>query len=130
MALVNERVTRAKSSRYGPGHFLALSAVLLVFNLAGALYTAADVPMPGGTAAICYILLTAVVYSWFKRFAADHDISTPFDIGWFLYVAWWAIVPYYLFRVRGVKAIWTILTILCTYLATYGISVLAFYAVV
>jgi len=119
-------VDRQFSSRY----FGALLAVLLLSNLANALYSAADLPVPGGVSIVFYFLLTTIIYFWFKRFAEANSISLPFDMGWFLYLAWWAIVPFYLFKVRGRKAVRTILIVVAAYLVTYGISLLVFFAIV
>lgn len=114
------------SSRY----FGALVAVLLLSNLTNALYSAADQPVPGGISIVCYFLVATIVYFWFKRFAEANSISLPFDMGWFLYLAWWAIVPFYLFKVRGAKGVRTILVVVAAYLVTYGISLLVFFAIV
>ncbi len=117
---------RQISSRY----FAGRRAVFLLSNLANALYSAADLPVPGGINLICYFLVATIVYFWFKRFAEAHSLSLPFDIGWFLYLAWWAIVPVYLFKVQGRKAVRTILVVVAAYFVTYGVSLLVFFAIV
>ena len=117
---------RQISSRY----FAGLLVVFLLSNLANALYSAADLPVPGGVNLICYFLVATIVYFWFKRFAEAHSLSLPFDMGWFIYLAWWAIVPLYLFKVRGRKAVRTILVVVAAYLITYGVSLIVFFAIV
>lgn len=125
-ASASESMERRASQLY----FGALVVVLLLSNLASALYAAEGLPDPRGVSLVCYILVTTIVYFWFKRFAAAHHISLPFDFGWFLYLAWWVIVPYYLFKVRGWKAFRTILPFVAAYLVTYGISLLVYFAIV
>ena len=123
-------VARPLDRRVSSRHFAGLLAVFLLLNLANALYSAADLPVPGGVNLVCYFLVATIVYFWFKRFAEAHSLSLPFDMGWFLYVAWWAIVPFYLIKVQGRKAVRTILVVVAAYLVTYGVSLLVFFAIV
>jgi hypothetical protein len=110
-------------------YFGGVVAVFLVSNLANALYSAAPLPVPVGVNVLCYFLAATIVYSWFKRFAEVHGISLPFDMGWFLYLAWWAIVPLYLFKVQGRKAVRTILAVVAAYFITYGVSLVVLLAI-
>jgi hypothetical protein len=107
-----------------------MAAVLLVTNLANALYATGGVAMPAGFRVVCYLLLTAVVYFWFMKFAEENRVSVPFDMGFFLYLAWWAIVPLYLLKVRGARGLWAILAFVAADLVSYGLSLIVLYAVV
>jgi hypothetical protein len=128
--VTDSSAARSMDGQFSSRYFGALVAVLLLSNLANALYSAADLAVPAGITFVCYFLIATIIYFWFKRFAQANSISLPFDMGWFLYVAWWAIVPFYLFKVRGVKGVRTILVVLAAYLVTYGISLLLFFAIV
>ena len=41
------------------------------------------------------------VWAWLYAYARRHRLSLLIDSGWFVFMAWWIIVPYYLFRARG-----------------------------
>jgi hypothetical protein len=41
---------------------------------------------------------------WFKADSERHRIRWPMDMGMFLHSAWFLLVPYHLFRTRGLRA--------------------------
>jgi hypothetical protein len=47
-------------------------------------------------------------------------------MGLFLYLAWPFVIPYYLFKTRGVKALITILSFAGIFMATYMIGALVY----
>ena len=58
------------------------------------------------------------------------QVNVVYDLGFFLYFAWPFIVPYYLFKTRGIRAILTILVFVGIYLATYLVGLLVFFIIV
>ena len=46
----------------------------------------------------------SAVWAWLYAYTSRHRIVLPVDTGWFVFLAWWMLVPYYLFRARGWRA--------------------------
>ena len=110
--------------------FVLIVAVLLVANTAGASYAAVGLDTPRGTSFGFYLLFSHIIYVWFRRLAGRHRLNAPFDLGFLLYLAWWLKVPFYLFKVRGPRALWPILGFLAAYLSTYWLSLALYMAMV
>ena len=107
-------------------HFLALTVAVFVVQLAEVLYFVAGRSLPNEMRLLGSVLVTLVVYSWFMRFAREHRVALPVDLGMFLYMAWWVVVPVFVFQVSRKKAGWTVLAILTVYAVSYGIAFLVF----
>src|SRR5216117_2437189 len=64
---------------------------------------------PPGLAAVAAILATYLLPSsialWVLADAQQHRRQLPYDFGSFVFFAWWALVPIYLFSTRGWRGI-------------------------
>ena len=64
---------------------------------------------PPGLAAVAAILATYLLPSsialWVLADAQQHGRQLPYDFGSFVFFAWWALVPIYLFSTRGWRGI-------------------------
>lgn len=66
---------------------------------------------------------------WFIKDSQKHSITWAgdyLDMGMWLYAAWMFIVPYYLFKTRGWKAIYTIGLLLGAYFGAYVMGVILY----
>lgn len=70
---------------------------------------------------VCFFLL---IGWWLKEDNKTYRIKWVYDIGFFLYLAWMFIIPYYLFKTRGIKGFITILSFVGLLLGTYLIGVI------
>src|ERR1035441_2454960 len=57
--------------------------------------------IPAFTAILASILLPGSVALWVLADAQKERRSLPYDFGSFVFFAWWALVPIYLFSTRG-----------------------------
>lgn len=115
--------------RNGAAYFGALAVVMVVTHVASGLYAAGGVEVPKDIGLLSYFLLSVVLYSWFMGFAAEHRLSIPFEMGLFLYVAWWAIVAFYLVRERRARGLWPVVAFIALYIASYALSLLIYFVV-
>ena len=129
--MVTESVTASsRSSSSDLGYVVALAAVFLVLHVSRVLYAAIDAAPHPGIRPACYVLLLTIVCFWLQKSAARNSMELPFDIGFFLFFAWWVVAPLYLFKIRGVRGMWALLVFAGTYLAAYVFSLILFYAIV
>jgi len=64
--------------------------------------------------------------SWWLRADSRHrGISWPLDMGMFLYVGWIFLIPYYLFRTRGMPALFDILSLIGAMIAGWLAAAIA-----
>lgn len=64
---------------------------------------------------------------WFINDSREHEIKwldRYVDMGFYLYMAWIFILPYYLFKTRGRKAFFTLLMFLAIYIGAYFTGVI------
>jgi hypothetical protein len=99
---------------------------VLVTQFIFGLYGARGVDPPGS-----YRLLYALAFLWLfgwwlQQDSRQHRFKWVYDLGLFLYIAWPVIIPYYLFKTRGVKAFLTILTFLAVYVGTYIMGMMVY----
>ena len=66
--------------------------------------------IPGSSTLLQYVLLFCLIGYWLDVDSREKRTFRVWDMGFFLYVAWPLILPYYLVKTRGVKR--TLLTFL------------------
>ena len=74
-------------------------------------------PVPLATLIVSYLAPTAVAL-WVLRDAQRRDRSLPFDFGTFVFFAWQVLLPWYLFRTRG----WRALVVIAGFGLIYGLA--------
>ena len=50
-----------------------------------------------------YVVLVCLIGYWFDRDSLKHHVDWAFDMGLFLYLAWFVVIPVYLYKARGLK---------------------------
>ena len=74
-------------------------------------------PVPLSTVIVSYLVPTAVAL-WVLRDAQRRDRSLPYDFGSFVFFTWQILVPLYLFRTRG----WRALLVIGGFGLVYGLA--------
>jgi hypothetical protein len=108
---------------------MALLYIYLVITqiIAGVYLTREAEPPPIYTFLYPFGLLWIVGW-WLQKDSRRHGVAWVYDMGFFLFMAWPFIMPYYLFKTRGVKkALLTILIFGVVYLGAVIIGA-GFYA--
>ena len=82
-----------------PGRLVA-AAVLLSSILAG-IYRGLEAEYPRGLEILGSLLVASSVVIWFRAYSRAFGISQPMDMGWFLLLAWPAVVPYFIISREG-----------------------------
>ena len=83
---------------------------LLVSAVVGGIYRGIGLPMPIGVDGLGWVFFQLSLWSWFWSYCRRHRMAWPLDMGAFLAVGWFVIVPYYLFRAEGRRA-WGLIAI-------------------
>lgn len=90
-----------------PGRISSTVLVILTFivlsQIAFGIYAAKDIEPSGSFTFLYYIILICLIGYWLQKDSRKYHISWVFDMGFFLYLAWPLIMPYYLFKTRGPK---------------------------
>ncbi len=80
--------------------FLILAFLPAIGGERGA-YFAQNLDTPGSSAIHQYVVLFCLIGYWLNVDSRETKTLRVWDMGFFLYVAWPVIVPYYLVRTRG-----------------------------
>jgi len=113
---------KASSSASKP--LILLYIFLLIVQIANGLYSAHGIE-PSPAFDLMYALgFLWIVGWWLKEDSKRYGVQWVYDMGFFLYLAWVFIVPYYLFKTRGLRAFITILSVVSIFLGTYLVGVI------
>ena len=76
--------------------------------------------VPGSSALLQYVLLLCLIGYWLDVDSREKRTLRVWDMGFFLYVAWPLILPYYLVKTRGVKrTLFTLLVLTVVYVGAF-----------
>ena len=93
---------------------------LAVVGIERAALFARHADIPGSSTLLQYVLLFCLIGYWLDADSREQRILRVWDMGFFLYIAWPLILPYYLVKTRGVKQ--TLLTLLLLTVVYVGAS--------
>lgn len=110
-----------KSERIGTAA-IALFAYTFFGQLLMLLYEVWAVPLPAVVEILYPIAFLGFVGWWFAEDCRRTGVRWPLDMGMFVYVAWMFILPYYLFKTRGVKGFAGILAFVGVNLAAWVVA--------
>ena len=99
---------------------ILIFAFLAVVALERGALLARHANIPGSSALLQYVLLFCLVGYWLDADSREKRTLRVWDMGFFLYVAWPLILPYYLVKTRGVKR--TMVTLLLLTVVYVGAS--------
>jgi hypothetical protein len=95
---------------------------VVVTQLVAGLYFAGEIDPPPAYVLLYPLAFLWVIGWWMRRDCRARGVAWVLDMGLFLYIAWPFVMPYYLFKTRGARAL---LTIGALFVAVY---LLAFFA--
>jgi hypothetical protein len=110
-----------------PAATMLLGAFFLIANVGAALYAVHGLQPSGGFIFLTYVGFGLGVAWWIHTDSRRLGIRELIDQGWFVYLGWPVVLPYYLFRTRGGRGALTLLGLVSLYLLTYGLSMLVYY---
>lgn len=83
---------------------------------------------PGAFVLIGYFLMFWLVGDWFMKDSKKNNVSWVFDMGFFLYLSWPLLIPFYLYKTRGFKSAAAVtLGFVLLYFGIFFISGFSFY---
>lgn len=98
-------------------HLIATpTIVFLVFTFLsqfiGTLYLAREIALPAVFEFLYSFASIGLICWWMRDDSRRAGVSWPLDLGMFLYAAWLVIVPYHLFKTRGLRGFYGIFAFL------------------
>ncbi len=99
---------------------------LLIVQIANALYFARGIEPSAAFELMSSIGFLWLMGWWLKEDSKKRGVKWVYDMGFFLYLAWIFIIPYYLFKTRGLKALLTILSFVGIFLGTYLVGIIVY----
>ena len=94
---------------------------LVIAQTIAGFYLARGIELPPTYIYLYPLGLLWIMGWWLQNDSRKHGVAWVFDMGLFLAIAWPFIMPYYLFKTRGWRALFAILAFVAIYL---GASVL------
>ncbi len=86
-------------------------------SFVGTFYAAWDMRAPALVEILTPIVFAWLFWLWLKKDSAASTVKWPsIDLGFFVYFAWFAILPYHLVRTRGARGLQGILALVGVYL--------------
>ena len=100
-----------------------LYSVVVMWGMAGAFYSARQIEPPGLFSLFRWIALLWVMGWWLQNDGRKRGVASVYDLGFFLYIAWPIVMPYYLLKTRGAKGLLFILAFVGAFI---GAAILGF----
>jgi hypothetical protein len=108
-------------------HITTPTALLYIFlvvtHIIAGIYLSSDIELPPAYTFLYPLALLWIIGWWLEKDSRKHGVEWVFDMGLFLYMAWPFIMPFYLFKTRGVKAFLTIIAFVAIYFGAYATGV-------
>ena len=89
-----------------PTKFLLLFVFLSQFIVT--IYSTRQITPPISFELLNPLAFLWLIWWWLKEDSKLTRVKWPIDFGMFLYFAWMFLVPYHLFKTRGIKGLWGI----------------------
>ena len=99
---------------------------LIVTQLISGVYLASGREAPPTFVAVYVFGFFWMIGWWLRDDSKRQEIKWVYDIGFFLYLAWPVVLPYYLLKSRGVKGILAILAFIGVYLGATVLGIVLY----
>ncbi|PCJ28212.1 MAG: hypothetical protein COA96_01510 [SAR86 cluster bacterium] len=83
--------------------------------------------LSGSTQALWSFTFVLLTILWAYYDAKKADIETPFDFGFILYIFWPVVLPWYLYRTRGIEGILMFFGLISLWVGPWLAGVVAYY---
>jgi hypothetical protein len=98
----------------------------------GGLYSAYGTELPPFFELLSRIAFAWLLWWWLREDSKRTAVTWPLDLGFFLFVGWILIIPYHLFKTRGLKGffgiLWFIGILLAAWVAATFVAVLLWFS--
>jgi polyferredoxin len=100
-----------------------LYSFVVITQFAYGVYLGAQLELPPAVMLLDWIGFLWAIGWWLRTDSRKRGVASIYDLGFFLYIAWPVVLPYYLFKTRGAKGLLLILGFIAVYLgaAIFGI---------
>jgi|SRR6266566_4532692 len=115
-------MTIALSRILSPAPLLYSFVVITQFVLG--VYLGAQLEPPGAFTLLHWIVLLWVIGWWLLADSRKRGIASVYDMGFFLYIAWPLVMPYYLVKTRGAKGLLIILAFVGVYIGAAIVGII------
>jgi hypothetical protein len=123
---VTERDDSISAAELVPVCLLAVLTVLT--TVLPTFYAVAGRDYPEALPLLQTLAWVSGLWAWLYAYTTRHRIALPLDAGWFLFIVWWLLVPYYLFQARRWRALIPIAAFAMLWAAAYGVAWLVWVA--
>src|SRR2546430_4121657 len=94
---------------------MLLYSFVVVTQFAYGFYLGLQIEPPGALILVHWLGLLWIVGWWLRTDSRKRGVASVYDIGFFLYIAWPIVMPYYLVKTRGAKGLLLILGFIAAY---------------
>ena len=99
---------------------------LIITQFVAGIYLASGHEPPPMFSAIYVFGFLWMIGWWLRDDAKGRGIGWVYDIGFFLYLAWPLVMPYYLLNSRGAKGILAVLAFIGVYVGATGLGIILY----
>ena len=107
---------------FSPALLLYLFVVITQF--AYGVYAGAQLDLPPAVPLLYWPGFLWAVGWWLRTDSRKHNVAVVYDLGFFLYIAWPIVMPYYLVKTRGAKGLLLILGFIVAYAGAAMLGIL------
>ncbi len=100
-----------------------LYSLVVITQFAYGAYLGAELEFPGAATFIFTVGLLWAVGWWLRRDNRRRGVLSIYDIGFFLYLAWPIVMPYYLIKTRGAKGLVVMLGFVAAYVGAAMVGI-------
>ncbi len=100
-----------------------LYSFVVISQFAYGLYLGQQMETPGAYTLLHWAAQLWIIGWWLRTDSRKRHVTWVYDMGFFLFIAWPLVMPYYLLKTRGAKGLLVILGFIAAYVgaATIGI---------
>ena len=109
------------SRMFSPAPLLYTFVVITQFAYGA--YLGAQLQFPEGLTLIYAVGILWAVGWWLRTDSRSRGVLSVYDLGFFLYLAWPVVMPYYLLKTRGAKGLFVMLGFVAAYVGAAVIGI-------
>jgi hypothetical protein len=103
---------------------LLLYLFMAITQFAYGVYVDAQLDLPPAVPLLYWIGFLWAVGWWLRTDSRKRNVAVVYDLGFFLYIAWPIVMPYYLVKTRGAKGLLLILGFVVAYAGAAVLGIL------